>query len=303
MSTARSQRELADGGALTVDTDYACLRLDERGSVLRVTVDHPPINLLDAALRADLDRLSIQLSTDDAFSVVVIASADPDFFIAHADVFGLLGRTVRHYERRGVLGQFQAMLERWRTLPQATIGELRGAARGGGLEFLLSLDMVYAATENAVVSLPEVALGIIPGGGGTQRLATAAGRSRALEVILSCNDIDAATAAAYGLVTRNLPNTELTTFVDVLARRIACWPRRSIQLAKQAVDAARPAPTDGLLDEYHYFNAALADHETEARLRRFLAAGGQSREGERDLGRNLPGMVSDADLSDQPYHR
>jgi enoyl-CoA hydratase/carnithine racemase len=276
---------------------FDCLRLEARGSMLRVTIDHPPINLLDAALRADLDRLSVQLSTDDEFSVVVLTSADPELFIAHADVTGLIGRAIRPHERRGVPGQFHSMVERWRTLPQATIGELHGAARGGGLELLLSLDLVYAAAETAVVSLPEVALGLIPAGGGTQRLALSAGRGRALEVILGCNDYDADTASSYGLITRALPADELTSFVNGLAERIASWPARSVQLAKQAVDAARPAPLDGLLDEYHYFNEALADPSTESRLLRFLAAGGQSREGERDLGRRLPEMLDHQGIS------
>src|SRR4029434_4811988 len=86
------------------------------------------------------------------------------------------------------LGLFHVMVERFRTMPKATIGKIEGRARGGGSELLLSLDMRFGALGRAIVSQPEVALGIIPGGSGTQRLPRLIGRARALEVILGCED-------------------------------------------------------------------------------------------------------------------
>lgn len=257
------------------------------GAVLHVTIDHPPMNVLDAAVREQLDTLSRRLVADDGTRVVVIGSRDPDYFLAHADVTAVHGRRIDPLARRAGLGPFHEMVERWRTLPQATVGVVRGAARGGGLEFLLSLDMVYAARESAVFGLPEVALGILPAGGGTQRLARATSRGRALEVVLGCDDLDADEAERFGIVTRALDSAELDAFVRTLTTRIASWPAAAIRLAKAAVDAALPSPVAGLADEYQFFSLLLSDPGTHERLQRFLDAGGQTRGGEAELGRRL----------------
>ena len=101
-------------------------------------------------------------------------------------------------------------------MPKATIAVIEGRVGGGGSELALSCDMRFAGP-TAVFNQPEVALGIIPGGSGTVRLPRLIGRSRALEAILGCDDIDAATAERWGWVNRVLPTDELATFVDRLA--------------------------------------------------------------------------------------
>lgn len=269
--------------------DLTSLHVRHEGTVMRVVIDNPPVNVLDSRLRADLDQLSRRLVTDATTRAVVVESAHPEVFIAHADVHAVRGRVVRSPARRATLGPFHEMVERWRTLPQPTIGVVRGAARGGGLEFLLSLDMVYAG-HGAQFGLPEVALGILPAGGGTQRLARSTSRGRALEAILGCDDYSALEAAAFGMITRALDDDELERYVGDLARRIASWPPDAVRLAKAAVDAASPNPVDGLLDEYHYFSLLLAGGAADDRLGRFLAAGGQTLEGERNLGARLPAL-------------
>ena len=168
-----------------------------------------------------------------------------------------------------------------------TIAQIEGRARGGGSEFALSLDLRFAAIDRAVLAQPEVALGIIPGGGGTQRLGRLLGRSRALEAVLGCADFDAETAERYGWVNRALPADEIGPFVEQLAHRIASFPPDAVRLAKQAVDAGLPSPRDGLLSEGHAFNQTLMDPELDARFDAALAAGAQTREGELDLDRLL----------------
>jgi enoyl-CoA hydratase/carnithine racemase len=130
-----------------------------------------------------------------------------------------------------------------------------------------------------------VALGILPGGSGTQRLPRLMGRARALEVILGCDDVDAALAERWGYLNRALPPAELGPFVERLAYRIASFPAEAIALAKAAVAAAEGPTREGLLEEAHLFNRTLANPETRARMEQFLAAGGQTREVELDLGR------------------
>jgi enoyl-CoA hydratase/carnithine racemase len=172
-------------------------------------------------------------------------------------------------------------MERFRTLPKPTIAVIEGIARGGGSEFAMAFDMRYAALGQAVFGQPEVAVGIIPGGGGTQRLPRLVGRGRALEVILGCMDIDAATAASWGYVDRALPPEELRAFVDKLAARIASHPLEAVTRAKRAVDAAAGDLATGLRVEDQLFREALAQPAARERLRAILDAGAQTRDFER----------------------
>ncbi len=223
---------------------FQTLTVDREDGIAWVTISHPPVNLLDVPMLMDLSRLVGDLAGPtepaDATRVVVLRSADPEFFIADVDLemIKALPREPQPYPTE--LGFFHAFVERWRTLPQVTIAQIEGRARGGGSELALSLDLRFAAIGRAVLSQPEVAIGIIPGGSGTQRLGRLLGRGRALEAILGCADFDAMTAERYGWVNRALPDDEIGPFVDQLARRIASFPPAAVRLAKQAVDAALP---------------------------------------------------------------
>jgi len=263
---------------------YECLRIHVEGGVAWVTIDHPPINLFDLALMQEMDRLGEALEADPDVRVVVFRSANPEFFIAHADVALIRTLPTTPPPKPTRLGIFHRMVERFRTMPKATIGQLEGRARGGGSEFLLSLDMRFAAIGRAVLAQPEVALGIIPGGSGTQRLPRLVGRARALEIVLGCDDVPADVAERWGYVNRALPPDELGPFVDRLARRIASFPAEAIALAKEAVAAAEPPTLDGLLEEADCFNRSLATRPAQERMARFLALGGQTEPVERELG-------------------
>jgi enoyl-CoA hydratase/carnithine racemase len=261
------------------------VEIDER--VAFVTLDHPPVNLFDAVLIGSLGNLAGELADDDEVGAVVVRSADPEFFIAHADL-GLIQALPRdRTDRPEQLEFIHVFMERWRTLPQVTIAQLEGRARGGGSEFALSLDLRFGAIGRAILGQPEVAVGILPGGSGTQRLPRLMGRSRALEVVLGCEDFDAELAERYGWINRALPAAEIGPFVERLARRIAAFPPHAVRLAKRAVDAAGGSLEDGLLEESHCFNLTLADPQLDARMEGALAAGAQTREGEMDL----PGLI------------
>jgi len=255
---------------------YEALRIRRDRGVAFVTIDHPPINLFDLTLIREIDRVGRELEADADVRVVVFDSANPDFFIAHADV-ALIQTLPRDVPPKATeLGLFHAMVDRFRTMPKATIAKLEGRARGGGSEFVLSLDMRFAALGRAVLAQPEVGLGIIPGGSGTQRLPRLLGRGRALEIVLGCDDFDAALAERYGWINRALPPDELGPFVERLAYRIAGFPADAIALAKAAVDAAERPTREGLLEEAHYFNQALATDAAQRRMAWFLRAGGQT---------------------------
>ena len=258
--------------------DYQRLRITVADGICRATVDNPPINLLDINLIGELARFAQQVGDDDAVRVVIMDSADPDFFMAHADITLIqqlpTGDTSLHDE----ISPFHALGEAFRTMPKATIAVIEGIARGGGSELALAFDMRFAALGKARLAQPEVALGIIPGGGGTQRLARLVGRAHALEVILGCDDIDAATAEAWGYVNRALPPEELRPYVDTLAARIASFPPDSVAAAKRAVDAAGGDPTTGLRIEDQLFRETLVSPAAAERMQAFLDNGGQTRE-------------------------
>src|SRR5437867_870512 len=264
--------------------EYRCLRVRLDRGVAFVTIDHPPINLLDVALMRELDGIGKELEGDDAVRVVVFDSADPDFFIAHADV-ALIRQLPTSAPRPQPRGFLRAMVERVRTMPKATIGKIEGRARGGGSECLLSLDLRAGALGRAVLAQPEVALGILPGGSGTQRLPRLIGRARALEVILGCDDVPADLAERWGYLNRALPPAELGPFVERLACRIASFPSEAIALAKRAVNAADETVVAGLLEEAHCFNLSVATPAARERMAAFMAAGGQTREVELGLGK------------------
>lgn len=259
------------------------LRIDIADGVATITIDHPPINLFDLQLYPAMAAAAHQLAADDTVRVVVLRSATPGFFIAHFDVT-LIQRLPTGLPAPEVLNDFHAMCEAFRTMPKATIAVIEGRAGGGGSELALSCDMRFAALGQAVFSQPEVALGILPGGSGTVRLPRLVGRSRALEVILGCDDIDAATAERWGWVNRALPPDELWPFVDRLAARIARFPPHAVAAAKAAVLRAEHGVVGDLLLEGAAFNATLGEASTVAALQAFMDAGGQTVEVESRLG-------------------
>lgn len=263
---------------------YSCLRVRVDRGVAFVTIDHPPINLMDLPMLQDLHRLVGELEADPDLRVVVFDSADPEFFIAHADVELIEQLPTPAPPRSSELGFFHSLMERYRTLPKATIGKLEGRARGGGSEFLLSLDMRFGALGRAILAQPEVALGIIPGGSGTQRLPRLIGRARALEVILGCDDVPAEVAERWGYLNRALPPADLGPFVERLASRIALFPADAIARAKAAVNAADTTVREGLLEEAHLFNEIVASVDARERMAAFRAIGGQTRAFELSMG-------------------
>ncbi len=257
---------------------YRCFKIRSDRGVLFATIDNPPINLLDLPLMQEIDRLGREIKADDSVKVVVFDSANPDFFIAHADVNLILQLPTEVPPKADSLGPFHAMVDRFRTMPKVSIAKIEGRARGGGSEFALSLDMRFGALGRAILGQPEVAVGIIPGGSGTQRLPRLIGRSRALEVVLGCGDFSADLAERYGYINRALPPEDIGPFVERLAYRIATFPAEAIALAKASVLAAELPTVEGLLEEAHYFNQSVATDEARQRMKRFLELGGQTPE-------------------------
>jgi enoyl-CoA hydratase/carnithine racemase len=251
--------------------------------VATLTIENGPVNLFDIPLFIAMATAAERLAADDEVRVVVARSANPEFFIAHFDVAAIISFPTDQ-PPSPALNAFHVMCEQFRTMPKATIAVVEGRVGGGGSELALSFDMRFAARGRAIFNQPEVALGILPGGSGTVRLPRLIGRSRALEVILGCDDVDADLAESWGWVNRALDPDELWPFVERLAQRIASYPPHAVAAAKASVLQHDLDVEPHLLAEGAAFSGTLGHPRTRAAMVNFLARGGQTPEGERRLG-------------------
>ena len=262
------------------------IRTEIRDGIAWATIDCPPMNLLGGALFGALGGLVDQMEKDETTRVLVLRSADPDFFIAHGDVEAIARVPSNPTPEATELPFTHQILERLRRLRQITIAQVEGYARGGGSEVTLACDMRFAAKGKAVFGQPEVPLGILPGAGGTVRLTRMLGPARAAEIILGGDDFSAEEAERYGWINRALPPSELGPFVERLARRIASYPARTLQEAKRLIHAVSDGVLErDLLEEQRAFDRLMSDPLSERvpRMNRFLERGIQTRNGERNL--------------------
>ncbi|WP_321909702.1 enoyl-CoA hydratase/isomerase family protein [Burkholderia cepacia] len=273
--------------------DYKHIRVTRDSGVATVTLDYPPLNLLDEVLSEEFDSLTRLLEQDASVRVVVLQSAVPKFFIAHSGLHRV-GSAPKTTSNTRTFRLTQMLGERLRNMPKAVIAKVEGIARGGGCEIALAADMCFAAIGEAVFGQPEVVCGLVPGGGNTQRLPRRMGRARAraLEVLLAGEDFSAELADHYGYINRALPARELGPFVDKLARRIATFPPSTIAHLKRSVDMGSDVSfSEGLLVEAHEADLCVANEAIQARVKAILAAGAETYEGELhfpDLSAKLP---------------
>jgi enoyl-CoA hydratase/carnithine racemase len=266
--------------------DYQTLQIKNNQGVLTAIINNPPVNVMTDALYMDLVGFTSEVEQDASVKVVVFQSADPDFFIAHFDVETILKfETDAPAEKSLEFSDFHLMCERVRTMPKATIVKMAGRAGGGGNEFASSCDMRFGLKGKTIINQMEVALGILPGGTGTQRLPRLVGRGRAMEICLGSDDIDAETAAQWGYLNRVFDSeNELDDFVDSLSKRIACWPAEAIALCKASINNAEMPLSEGLLEEAFLFQKTLRTEGAQQNMRKAMAMGLQTREGELRVG-------------------
>ena len=266
---------------------YGVLRVEVEHGVAFATIDAPPMNLLGAPLLRALDEFTRAVADDPEVRVVVLRSADPRFFIAHADVEMIAALPESPARLEAEPNFVHQVIDRLRTLPKATIAQIEGFARGGGSEVALACDMRFAARGRAVLGQPEIGLGILPGAGGTVRLARLVGRARAAEIVLGGEDFGAEEAERYGWVNRAIPPAEIGPYVTRLARRIAGFPAAAIAEIKGVLAEIERATLGQLVAEQNAFARLLSGPDTRARMRQFIAQGSQTPSGERTLGADL----------------
>jgi enoyl-CoA hydratase/carnithine racemase len=270
-----------------MNQSYRTLRVARSDEgVLTVVIDAPPMNLIGPELVRDLVTLLSELESDEDIRVMVLESADPEYFVPHVDLTKVAEYTAEAAKAGGPNDASLGMLwHKLSELPVVTIAKLRGRARGAGSELALACDMRFAARESAILGQPEIGFGAPPGAGGVQHLGRLLGRGRAMEVILGAGDLDADLAERYGWVNRALPDAELDAFVARLARRIASFPADAVRSTKQVLNQLTLPGADAIRADARRFQQLVASETVKARAATLFAQGLQTRSSlELDLG-------------------
>jgi enoyl-CoA hydratase/carnithine racemase len=206
----------------------------------RVTIDNPPINVMGPEMVVEFQQVIDALESDDHVRVVVFDSAVDDYFLNHSDFTANIEDLTGLPAGPTGLPPWPDFLVRLTRAPVVSIALIRGRATGNGSELTLASDMSFASKEKAILSQWEVGVGMVAGGGPMARLPQLIGRNRALEVLLSSEDIRGEQAEAYGYVNRALPDAELDAFVEALATRIARFDKWAIANTKRLVNTSLP---------------------------------------------------------------
>ncbi len=242
--------------------------IEKRGRVAIVTVNRPDkLNALNIATRSDILAAFDELERDDGVRVVVITGAGEKAFIAGADINEFAGKTA--VQQRGVMKGRRAF-DAVEDFPKPVIAMINGFALGGGCELAMACDIRTASTK-AKLGQPEIKLGIIPGGGGTQRLTRLVGEGKAMELIVTGDMISAEEAHGLGLVNHVFPPEELEAKTMELANRMAEMSPVALAMAKQAVkNAARLTLRGGLEAEVDLFALCFSSEDKEEGVRAFI---------------------------------
>ncbi len=235
--------------------------------VALVTLDRPEArNAINDALLGQLVAALGRLDADPACRCIVLTGAGERAFAAGADIREMAGETAASLIASDRFARWEAI----GSLRTPLVAAVRGFALGGGCEIAMSCDMIIAG-DDAVFGQPEIKLGIIPGAGGTQRLARAVGRSRAMELILTGRMVDAREAERIGLVSRVVPAAETLATALELAATIATMPPLAVVAAKEAIARADELPLrEGLAFERRTFYLLFGSADQREGMAAFL---------------------------------
>ncbi len=259
---------IMETGAAKVSQSYETILVNRHDRVAIVTINRPEKrNALNIQTRAEGAAVLDELRADDSVRVAIITGAGDKAFIAGADI--------AEFAERTAITQRQVMLERSLfnaidSFPKPIIAMINGYCLGGGCEIALACD-IRIASDRASFGQPEINLGIIPGGGGTQRLTRLVGEGKAMEMILSGEIIDAQAALSIGLVNQVVPADQLETKTMEIANRIAEKSPIALRLAKEAVKlASRSNLDEGLRREVDLFALCFSSEDKDEGVKAFL---------------------------------
>jgi enoyl-CoA hydratase/carnithine racemase len=276
MTTVNASTKATNGNIVaTVSTAAkpAQIRVTRRSPAYwRVTIDNPPINVMGPEMVRQFQEVINALEADQHVRVVVFDSAVDDYFLNHSDFTASLEDLTSMPSGPTGLPPWPDFLVRLTRLPVASIALIRGRATGNGSEITLACDMSFASREKTVISQWEVGVGMVAGGGPMARLPQLIGRNRALEVLLSSEDITGEQAEAYGYVNRALPDADLDAFVETLATRMAGFDKWAIANTKRLVNTSLP-PDVELGAGWDACIASLGRPAAQAGIKELMARG------------------------------
>jgi enoyl-CoA hydratase/carnithine racemase len=243
---------------------------EQDGYVATVTIDHPPVNALSAPLLEELEAEIDRLDHDDGVRAIVLMGAGERAFVAGADISEFPALREAAAEEGGSARGIQKLGARMDAAHKPFVAAIHGFCLGGGLELAMCCDL-RVASEDAQLGQPEIKLGLIPGGGGTQRLPRLVGLGRALLLNMTGEFIDARTAYDWGLVERVVPKEELPDTARGLAKTIAAQSPVAIGVLRELARTTRDLPLEeGLRREADGFRRCLASEDGAEGVAAFL---------------------------------
>ncbi len=248
---------------------YETILVERKRNIARVTINRPDkLNALNALAKEELRKAFEELKSDSSVDVVILTGSGEKAFVAGTDIKELTALT--NASGREFAAGGQRVFDLIENLGKPVLAAVNGYALGGGCELALSCHIRVAA-ESAKFGQPEVNLGIIPGYGGTQRLARLVGKGRAMEMILTGDSIDAEEALRIGLVNRVVPSAELLSVCEAMAEKIASKGQIAVRLALKAVNMTHETNlTDGQELEASLFGLCCGTEDFREGTKAFL---------------------------------
>jgi enoyl-CoA hydratase len=239
------------------------VEIHARVGVVRLTRPEA-LNAVNAALIGELNAALDSLEANPGIGCIVVAGS-PKAFAAGADIKEMHAKTYIGALAEDFVGDWQRLAR----ARKPTIAAVGGFALGGGCELAMMCDIIIAA-DTAKFGQPEIRLGIMPGGGGTQRLTRAVGKAKAMDLCLTGRTMDAAEAERSGLVARVVPAENLETEALNIAAAIAAMPVQAVMLIKESIKQAQSALEEGILFERRLFQSLFATQDQKEGMAAFL---------------------------------
>ncbi|WP_066945523.1 enoyl-CoA hydratase/isomerase family protein [Streptomyces lushanensis] len=248
----------------------AFVNLEVSGGVGTIRLDRPPMNALNTAIQDRLRELAEEAGRREDVRAVILYGGEK-VFAAGADI-----KEMRDMDHAAMVVRSRALQESFTAvarIPKPVVAAVTGYALGGGCELALCADFRIAA-DDARLGQPEILLGLIPGAGGTQRLARLVGPSRAKDLIFTGRQVKAEEALAIGLVDRVVPAAQVYEQAAAWASKLAQGPALALRAAKESVDAGLETDLEtGLAIERNWFAGLFATEDRERGMRSFVEDG------------------------------